>query len=92
MELLAFMLFFYVRIHIAGGDATEELDVFVRVKLCHFAFCCRFSTLREVNFGSSDRPCIRRCTHEYLHFLVQTIVHDQGMTHSYTSWFHPVGR
>jgi len=44
---LAFVLFFYVRRHIAGGDATKEVNVFVRVKLCHFAFCRGFSTLQK---------------------------------------------
>jgi len=43
------MLFFYVRIPIAGGDsdAAEEVSIFIGMKLRHFVFCRRLCTLQE---------------------------------------------
>lgn len=39
------MLLFDVGIHIGGVDATQEINVFVRVELGHFAFRRRFGAL-----------------------------------------------
>lgn len=39
------MLLLDLGIHVIRCDSAEEFNVFIRVKLCHFSFCCRFGTL-----------------------------------------------
>lgn len=38
-------LFFLVCVHVVGSDLFQEVDVFVRVKLCHLMVRGRFSSL-----------------------------------------------
>ena len=43
------MLFLDERVHIDGGDATEKVNVVVRMELCHLAFRSRFGSLKDVS-------------------------------------------
>lgn len=88
------MLLLDVGIHISGVDATQEINVFVRVELRHLAFRRWFGTLmigeRRYSMGLMER--YRFKTHEYLHFLVQPVIHDQRMAHPYTRRLHANAR
>ena len=44
---LTLVLLLHERIHIAGRNLVEEVDIFVRVKLGHFALGSWFGSLEE---------------------------------------------
>ena len=65
---LTFVLFFNVRIHVARRYSTEEIDILVRVELCHLALRCRFCALWHE--GRQLRKGRVLYTHEDFHLLV----------------------
>ena len=82
-----FVLFLNIGVHITWGDSAEKFDVFIRVELSHFAFRSRFSALSKTpsdNFTwykNSD-------AYKYFHFLIETVIHNEGMAHAYPCRFH----
>src|SRR5438034_7986856 len=46
-------LFLRIRVHIVGCDFCQEVDIFVRVELCHFKLARRFGALDEDNIIST---------------------------------------
>lgn len=59
---VVFALFTHVAVHVVRGDFLKEIDVVVRVELCHFAaggwfrtLVCQVSTLGHVGLDSSGR-------------------------------------
>ena len=68
------VLFLHKGVHVAGGYSTQKLDVFIRVELSHFPFCCRFCALF---FYTEDREVcwtmwvgVVSTAHENFHSLV----------------------
>ena len=84
---IIFALLFGEVVHIVGCDLVEEVDVFVGVKLRHLVLRGGFCALRVVS-ELVKIACARALTYIYLHFRVQTVVHDQTMGHPYAVWLH----
>lgn len=53
---VVFALLAHVAIHIVGRDLLEEIDIVVRVELCHFASSGRFGALKSSQKSGSHLP------------------------------------
>ena len=82
------VLLFRIVAHVARRNPTEELYVFVGMKLRHLPFCSRFCTLFVPTYR--DHRADEYKTHEDFHFLVEAIVHHKRMTHPDTRGLHAV--
>lgn len=61
------------------------------MELTHFLFCRRFCALSRSALFLSEKEYARD-HYVYLHVLVESIIHDEGMTHSNPMWFHGMTR
>lgn len=75
--------------HVRRRHALQELHILVRVKLRHLTFCGRLCALLRERVQIALVSIRTGRTYEDFHLLVQTVVHDEGMTHPYTCRFHP---
>ena len=75
--------------HIRRRHSLQELDIFIGVKLRHLSFRGRLCSLQRLKHSIQLRSSSIMMTHEDLHLLVQSIVHNERVTHPYARWLHP---
>lgn len=88
-------LLFLVRIHVVWGDLLEEINVLVRVELCHFHLRGWLRTLQRrsrlsVARKGHDLEHGTTFTYIYFHMSVEVIMHDQVMGKSDSMRLHRV--
>lgn len=70
---------------VVGSDPIQKVNVFVGVELRHLSFGRGLCSLNHQHV-----PDIAVTTYENLHLLVQSVVHDQRVTHPDTGRLHGV--